>query len=218
MSPTRRRAKRSGAGEWRITEMVGVSGWALADVLVGLMLISLISIQGVRQITTPPPPPPTAPVSAGATPPVTRVPPPPTDTPTPTQVPAPPPTTTPTHTPTPTPTSTPTPCRTTIQLNRIDPDPLARQAAPGQDPTDAELRRIFAPYASQRAGLVLTFGYGTTVNEGQRLADRVNARLRQLLPGTFTSVTKFETLRWEGTAQEVGNVRFWVYLVDEVCQ
>lgn len=201
-----------------LTDMVGLGGWVMADVLVGLLVIALVSIQGVQ--ATPPP----TPVVASIPLPSPSPSPAPAPTPSPTPVPTPSPAPSPSPSPTPSPSPSPAPplppplaaCETTVRL--VKHEVFARQSGPGREPTAAELLAVFAPYAGQRAGLVLTFGYGVTTADRQAIARQVNAQLPGLLPEMFRDFTEMENLRWESTPQEAGNVQFWVYFINDVCR
>jgi cytoskeletal protein RodZ len=203
-------------GRWQMADTVSLSGWVLADVLLGLLLVFLVSVRGAAPPT--PTPTPTArstgiaaAVSPTATPTAT-----PTVTPTATAT----ATATPTPTPTPTPTATatatatPKPCAPTARLE--DEEVTAAAGPGGSDPTQAELRAKFQPFVGKQVGLLYAYGHARTTGEGIELARRTIAVLQSLFPDMFPPEAILKPLRNDPIA--VGAVSFEVYLLDTACR
>jgi hypothetical protein len=198
----------------QIADTGAMSGWVLADLLLGLTVILLASLSGIAPPSaTPTVPPavvsPTVVSSTGTpsppTPTVTR---PttltPTTTPSPTLSP-------PTATPTPTPTATP--CQSSVRLVKHEFEVAGRPG--GGAPADEQLVAAFSRFTGSRVGIVITYGHAPTVGQGVELAERVNATLFRILPDMFTADTITEEIRWEDSI--TGTVFFQVYLLSNQC-
>jgi len=118
----------------------------------------------------------------------------------------------PTPTPLP-PTPTPIPCNTTVVLRKNE--FTVRAAAGGGDPTDAQLQDAFRQYATQQAGILLTFGHNSSIPAAVTEATRVNDKLRRLFPTLFPPSAIMEN--YYSGEPATGDVNFILYLIASDC-
>jgi hypothetical protein len=118
----------------------------------------------------------------------------------------------PTPTPLP-PTPTPIPCRTTVVLRKNE--FTVKAAGGGGDPTDAQLQEAFQQYATQQAGILLTFGHNASIPAAVGEATRVNDKLRRLFPTLFPQSAIMEN--YYSGEPSTGDVNFILYLIASDC-
>jgi len=206
-------------------DTISLAGWLFADLLLGLAAIFLLS--GTNDVGREPTPLPQiagVPDTAG-TPTFTST---PTLTSNPTATPTWTSTSTATPTPTATPTSGPTPA---IGLTKehvlceffVNADQLLNSAAM-DEAVIREVRRCYEKdYARTQAGVVLTFGFSSSVGEGESLSRKVNTLLPKALPNAFivkdpTDANSFGTIFrdffWSANAKEPrGKIRLETYFI-----
>ncbi len=174
-------------------DSVSLSGWLLADLLLGLAVLFFAANTVGTQAAAKPAssPSPTVTAQATATPRAERV---------------------ATITRTPIPTSAP--CQPTVALQKHE---LHVVAGPGgRAPGATQLHAAFASFGGSRAGLLLTFGHAAAPVVGENIAGQVNAALRVTLPALFGPETVMEAFHFlDGTG--TGAVDFQIYLFATAC-
>ena len=174
-------------------DSVSLSGWLLADLLLGLAVLFFAANTVGTQVAPKPElaASPTVTAQAKATPTAVVV----------FTIP---------HTPTP----TSAPCQPTVALQKHE---LHVVAGPGgRAPAAAQLHAAFASFGGSRAGLLLTFGHAAAPAVGENIADQVNAALRAGLPALFGPETVMEAFHFLDGAG-TGAVDFQVYLFATAC-
>lgn len=199
-------------------DLVWLSGWLFADLLLGLVVIFLAGTRGASPIEIAALTPSSTPTETIPMPTFTPYPtytPGPSPTPYPTYTPGPSPTPYPTYTPGPSPTAyptytpwpTPRPSVTIVQAQAVGldqspyavtlrTDPVLFLSANASDKRAAEsqfrsqIHACLDSAASARTGLVLGTGYNPDTTNGHTLARRAMAILREEMPAVFANTVQ----------------------------